>query len=563
MSDFVPGFIVRIRDAMSAQFDDLDQLPSPDAFSGDPDNPEMEGLSDLLQLLDSAGTKLSRLVPRRAASPESLRALEAGARRLWTLRKGDEDLSPDEVALLDHQRRERVGESLTQYWFVRVADTDQVDSLLPDVSALSVVEWAARMPGLSDPQVSHADEFYPDQGYLKAAPEGIGVEAAWDAGYSGAGMMLIDVELGWLFGHDDLPTGDGDEPIYGANDVIRNHGTRVLGIIAGRDGPTRPAPAPPLGIVGIAPHLESLRTSSRKVDNDRYDVAGAVVAAIAANPVPDVILLEVQLDFRMSAADDDPTEVTRRYPMELVPPYWQLIWMATQLGIVVIEPAGNGTSGRIDAVDDDVLGGLDLDGAAGDALLVNFVTAGTKWNPQVISLMELNRQSQNFMDSGAVMVGAAEPNPATVDGETGHHAVQLVSKDMKQRDMWGSNFGSRVDCYAWGLDVVTTDGGGEQPYTRYTTDFGGTSSASAIVAGAALLVQQMFKKDTGGPASPTVVRDFLRDINTSTPHVNHPAPALPRPIGRMPDLKKIVARFGQHPFGPVRPEHPPQLGAVQ
>jgi len=57
-----------------------------------------------------------------------------------------------------------------------------------------------------------------------------------------------------------------------------------------------------------------------------------------------------------------------------------------------------------------------------------------------------------------------------------------------------SNYGSRVDCYAWGEGVFTTtsDTNGQAPATNlYRDDFGNTSAATAIIAGVALSVQGM------------------------------------------------------------------------
>jgi subtilisin family serine protease len=82
-----------------------------------------------------------------------------------------------------------------------------------------------------------------------------------------------------------------------------------------------------------------------------------------------------------------------------------------------------------------------------------------------------DRTSAGFRDSGAIMVGAgSSASPHTRLGF--------------------SNHGNRVDCYAWGenIDTADTNDAGTDN-TAYTTSFGGTSGASPIVTGAALLVQ--------------------------------------------------------------------------
>ena len=53
----------------------------------------------------------------------------------------------------------------------------------------------------------------------------------------------------------------------------------------------------------------------------------------------------------------------------------------------------------------------------------------------------------------------------------------------------GSNYGSRIDCYAWGEKIATIGGGHPRKRSRrdspYQGGFNGTSGASAIIAGAA------------------------------------------------------------------------------
>ncbi|MGH9802642.1 MAG: S8 family serine peptidase, partial [Blastocatellia bacterium] len=81
------------------------------------------------------------------------------------------------------------------------------------------------------------------------------------------------------------------------------------------------------------------------------------------------------------------------------------------------------------------------------------------WLPNPVDPKE-KIPNPDFKESGAIMVGA-------------------VGQNMQPR----SNYGSRVNCFALGEDVFSTNvlGG-------YTHRFNGTSSASAIVAGVALSV---------------------------------------------------------------------------
>lgn len=102
----------------------------------------------------------------------------------------------------------------------------------------------------------------------------------------------------------------------------------------------------------------------------------------------------------------------------------------------------------------------------------------------------------------------------------------------------GSNFGRRVDCYAWGEWVATTgDGADSRETTRFTERFSGTSAATAIIAGAAVVAQGIAKAHRGAPLSPEALRDLFRDPASGTPSAK---PAEDR-IGVMPDLRKVVA----------------------
>jgi hypothetical protein len=92
-------------------------------------------------------------------------------------------------------------------------------------------------------------------------------------------------------------------------------------------------------------------------------------------------------------------------------------------------------------------------------------------------------------------------------------------------DEWGSNWGSRIDCFAQGTYVLTT-----VTPNDYTKAFDGTSSASAIVAGAALAVQGVVEKNLGFRLDSWQMRQLLI-IGTT---------AEGQGIGVMPDLRKII-----------------------
>jgi hypothetical protein len=182
-------------------------------------------------------------------------------------------------------------------------------------------------------------------------------------------------------------------------------------------------------------------------------------------------------------------------PIEVHEAVYQVIRLASALGIIVIEAAGNG---RINNN-----GGIDL-----GLVKIN----GKK-------VLQLNHP--DFTDSGAILVSAATSSVP-------HHKMSF------------SNYGSRVDCFAWGENVLTA---GDFPSSSsliadpYTCKFGGTSSAAAIVAGAAIAIQSIVEENFKYRLSPKQMRTLISSDEWGTCSVNGRAKDK---IGVMPDLKKII-----------------------
>ena len=100
-----------------------------------------------------------------------------------------------------------------------------------------------------------------------------------------------------------------------------------------------------------------------------------------------------------------------------------------------------------------------------------------------------------------------------------------------------SDYGSRVDVQGWGRRVATLDYGDLQQCAgaggrdrHYTDAFSGTSSASPIVAGAAILVESYAHRGL----SPATVRRVL--TLTGTPQTGDPR----EHIGPRPDLERAL-----------------------
>ena len=370
--------------------------------------------------------------------------------------------------------------SLTSYWRIDARQSaEPAAELAKRFMRVGGVELAYAEMVVSDPVVNAGnDPFNAQQGYLDAAPAGIDARWAWtQTGGEGQGVGVVDLEQGWRFGHEDL-AGKAPTLIFNSNrdgvgGYVGNHGTAVIGAIGADDNT--------LGVVGIAPSLGSLRATSHFDGATALHVADAAVAALPSMAAGDVLLLEVQRGAAMLPTETDVAD-------------HDAIRLATARGVIVVAAAGNG-SNDLDAWTD----------AAGR--------------------FRLRRGHVDFRDSGAIMVGAAR---SAVVGGTAHERAGF------------SNFGSRVDCYGWGENVATCGYGDLTPMAgvdaSYTATFNGTSSASPIVVGAAVLTQSLYRTATGTRLSPGQMRAILADPANGTPQGTGVAGA----IGVMPNVRQLA-----------------------
>ena len=315
------------------------------------------------------------------------------------------------------------------------------------------------------------------QGYLNQAPAGIDARHAWTiAGGCGEGrVQFIDIEYSWLRNHEDLQS-SGVAFLWGDQNESFDieHGTSVLGVVLMQDNG--------LGGLGITPKVQAQVVSRTKPGGDD-SIEEAIAHAVENLRFGDVILLEMQL------SDTDPP--VKLWPVEIEPLVFRAIELATSSGIIVIEAAANGDNSR----------GFNL----------------SEFRNQDGERI-LDPNSADFRESGAIIVAAAS------------HLVRN-NKHSKRRS---SNYGTRVNCYGWGSEVFTSDDPARHPNEPpYREDFRGTSSASAIIAGAAIAVQSVYAA-TRGPRrlSPQQMRDILSNPLNGTGSRNA--------IGNMPDLKKII-----------------------
>ena len=361
---------------------------------------------------------------------------------------------------------------------------DCPDSLAPQFVAdalqtLGIVLFAYAMPTPSDPAVvGTTNPLFVGQGYLGAAPDGVGVQALWARGADGSNSRFVDLERGWLLTHHDLPRGIPLLAGINLHDSFA-HGCAVLGEIVGVDNAS--------GIVGMAPAalprvISYLEHKSDSLERIRASVASRIALATRSLRRGDVLLLEVQIDGIVNGSET-------AMPVETDVACRDAIRLATKLGIIVIEAAGNGTA--------------DLD---------QFMRNGRR---------VLHRGSPDFEESGAIMVsGCTSTTPHTTSAD--------------------SNFGTRIDCCAWGENIVTT-GNPARPDDndgfRSAPLFGRTSGASAIITGLCLLIQDLQvlltpKPGQAGRLGPATMRAIVSNVANGT--------AVQGLIGPMPDGAKII-----------------------
>jgi List-Bact-rpt repeat protein len=233
------------------------------------------------------------------------------------------------------------------------------------------------------------------------------------------------------------------------------------------------------GVTGAVPGAAIQVISPVETGTLRYNLPAAVAAAGAALGPGDVLLIEQQ--------GVGPRGGLRFVPAEWDPAVFDAIRVVTGTGVIVVEAAGNGSEN----LDDEIFQG---------------------------------RFDRSRFDSDAIIVGA---------GTQGH--ARLAS----------SSYGSRVDLQGWGCCISTTgygdlfDGGSRN--ARYTAGFAGTSSASAMVASAAVAVQGFHKSSRGTVLAADDLVALLRATGTGQ------TGGTTQSVGAFPNLRAALIQLGAVP----------------
>jgi cysteine-rich repeat protein len=446
-----------------------------------------------------SGEVVLKLADDSGAVPSGLRIVDARGTPLIDLasffpdgavRRVEQGFGIDPGVLADlrnsAQRKCRCGlADLSAYFTVRVDPASvALEEALDRLGAHPLVVLAYPTPDhrLLPPPVDvppTTPSFAIDQAYLGEAPDGFDARYAWTLpGGRGTGVAVVDIEYGWDLEHEDLDAcADalvpevGTPPYSYLEQHLIDHGTAVLGILVGDDGE--------YGVTGFVPDARCGAAPAVTWEHGSAVVRAITLSAAHLAGRPGVILLELQTAGPLYRDGD--VSQWGMVPLEWDPAVFDAVSLAVAAGIVVVEAAGNG--------------GQDLDDAR----------TYSDWF------------DRDVRDSGAVFVGGGRPFTHDPEDFTNH--------------------GSRVDLHGWGRSVATAGygdlflGGGD-PHQSYTSTFGGTSSAAAMVAGAVAAYVGVVLSHTGEAPSPADVRRVLAE--TGTPQLGG------RNIGPQPDLRRAI-----------------------
>jgi hypothetical protein len=361
----------------------------------------------------------------------------------------------------------------------------------------SIVEYAhLRLRLLESPSCDPITCSYPpplqeDVGecttYFHTNP-GVGVDYIWQLGGTGAGVRISDLEYLIDPQHPDIAGAFSIEDGFDLSDLCNgDHGTHSVGVLGAIEGDS-------YGITGASHDSDicfyPIRTNPNCGESAEPRLEAALTKAAADSDFGDVILIETT--WFIEGADG-------QIPVESDATIALLIATITNSGVIVIEPAGNG----------------------------NPFTWGEN---DVGSYL-------HYSDSGAIMVGAGM---ADLQHE---YWVNL-------HNGYGCNYGYRVDVQSWGVAVFSPGDGleagcqclqgncgidvplGGHPYTSV---FGATSGASAIVAGAVGALQSYAKQHCSS-LSPWEMKNLL----ANTGWYQGLSSSGTRPIGQALDLESAA-----------------------
>ncbi|MCH2133462.1 MAG: S8 family serine peptidase [Phycisphaerales bacterium] len=440
-----------------------------------------------IRFKDTISPEEGMVLLSNSSSPDFVPALD-GAQ--WVRSTGD--LKHSDVAAMHVKAEEKLGRDLPDPWQGVYVNLKKGVGAAEAIAAVRETGFAVKtlpVPTVTAMPLMSSTIHRRERHLLPAEDYGIGAQAVWDRyGITGEGVAVCDVEFTFSARHCELPEVEvlGELcPRPGA----MSHGTAALGcVVALADG---------RGTTGIAHGVDRVLFSpgAEQYEHDgqqrvRGIVDRAVFRAIRNLDAGDVLYFEIGI--YGPNWNGNPNSDIGGVPLEWYEPYYDAIVMAVAHDIIVIQPAGNGSQ--------------DLDWP------VYSEGNGGHWP----FLLE--------NDSGAIMVGAGGNR----------------EWDARQRKFF-SNYGATVDVQGWGSNVCTA---GYNHFAidncPYTDLFGGTSAASAIVAGSAALLQSYVKNRWGRTLTPAEMKQVLRQTGQPQDPGNDD---VIRNIGPLPDLVAATDYF--------------------
>ena len=291
-------------------------------------------------------------------------------------------------------------------------------------------------------------------------------------------MQVASVECDIQDNHIDLPKISSQGSRSGLRSD-KSHGAAVMGIMAAGDNNKIIR-----GIVPDAKFWFVAASCKNGGSQDPYNLETALTIAAGKVRSGGVIVVPLQLtDVELDSSCPNPNCTI--LPIELLPTVGQVIKKMSECGKhVVVLASGNGSC---------------------DLNKVRLRAASVPYCRPVFD--------KNYFDSGAIFVGAGVQDDSSRTTE--------------------SNYGARVDLHAWGERISTLGYGNGivAPSQAYTTDFGGTSGAAAIVAGVAANLQSKLLATSKPTLDPKALRGIM--VRCGYDGGN-------KEIGALPNLQKTL-----------------------
>ncbi len=400
----------------------------------------------------------------------------------------NETLSADLLDFWERNGERNTGQdlaNLNNFYVLQIRENAAPLELLREVIAIDIVETAFYAPRV-EPACADVAPVTPnhetDQTYTAAAPGGVDAQFAWtyydSAGRGNPNAWLFDIELNWTENHEDFPS---DFSVYGGDGgAPADHGDAVIGVLAAcHNG---------YGVTGLSSSVHPKAVSWPRQSGSDWDHMWMNSFNLAAANLfaGESYLIEIHAGGPNPGYSCDYGCGNCTQFGFIAVEYWDNTFAAIQThtanGLLVYEAAGNGQA--------------NLDAAAYGS-----------------------RFQTSYRNSNAILVGASNPNT-------------------RQAMCW-SNYGSRVDMFAWGTAVWTCGygygwaGSTDPDRTQwYNNTFNGTSSATPIVTAAGNELQGILQIKYGTTFNATQMHTYL--ASGGTPYTGA------HDIGVQPDLADAI-----------------------